>query len=39
LFIVRGFMQLEQGRVDAHSDGPGKGAVFAVSWPVARDAT
>jgi signal transduction histidine kinase len=39
LFIVRGFMQLERGRVEAHSDGPGKGAVFSVSWPAARGTT
>ena len=39
LFIVKGFMQLERGRVDARSDGPGKGAVFSVSWPAAGETT
>jgi signal transduction histidine kinase len=36
LFIVERFMHLEKGRVKAHSDGPGKGAVFTVSWPAIR---
>lgn len=35
LYIVRRFVELERGKVSAHSDGPGKGAVFTVLWPVA----
>jgi len=33
LFIVDRFMHFEDGNVGAHSDGPGKGAVFTVTWP------
>lgn len=36
LYIVRRFVELEHGRVSAHSDGPGKGAVFTVLWPAPR---
>ena len=35
LFIVRQLMQLGGGSVSAHSDGPGKGASFVLSWPAA----
>jgi signal transduction histidine kinase len=35
LFIVRRLMQLGGGSVSAHSDGPGKGATFRLSWPAA----
>jgi signal transduction histidine kinase len=35
LFIVRRMMQLEGGRVSAHSDGVGQGAQFVLAWPVA----
>jgi signal transduction histidine kinase len=34
LFIVRKLMQLGGGSVSAHSDGPGKGASFVLSWPA-----
>jgi signal transduction histidine kinase len=33
LFIVRKLMQLAGGSVSAHSEGPGKGASFVLSWP------
>jgi signal transduction histidine kinase len=36
LYIVRRFVELEHGRVSAHSDGPGHGAVFTVLWPMPR---
>ncbi len=32
LFIVHRFMHFEDGKVRAHSDGPGKGAAFTVAW-------
>jgi signal transduction histidine kinase len=35
LFIVRRMMQLEGGRVSAHSDGVGQGAQFVLAWPIA----
>ncbi|MBS0580127.1 MAG: HAMP domain-containing histidine kinase [Proteobacteria bacterium] len=35
LFIVRKLMDLAGGSVSAHSDGPGKGATFVLSWPAA----
>ncbi|HEV7714385.1 MAG TPA: HAMP domain-containing sensor histidine kinase, partial [Steroidobacteraceae bacterium] len=35
LFIVRRMMQLAGGRVSAHSDGVGQGALFVLAWPVA----
>ncbi len=35
LFIVRKLMHLAGGSVSAHSDGPGKGATFVLSWPAA----
>ncbi|HEY1284245.1 MAG TPA: HAMP domain-containing sensor histidine kinase [Steroidobacteraceae bacterium] len=35
LFIVRRMMQLEGGRVSAHSDGVGQGAQFVLTWPIA----
>jgi signal transduction histidine kinase len=35
LFIVRRMMQLAGGRVSARSDGVGRGAEFAVAWPIA----
>jgi signal transduction histidine kinase len=34
LYVVKRFVELEQGRVAAHSDGPGKGARFTVAWPA-----
>jgi signal transduction histidine kinase len=33
LYVVKRFAELEQGRVAAASDGPGKGARFTVAWP------
>ena len=41
LYIVRRFMHFENGDVKAHSEGPGKGATFTVTWPaaVAQDAS
>jgi signal transduction histidine kinase len=35
LFIVRRMMQLAGGRVSAHSDGVGQGALFVLAWPMA----
>lgn len=35
LFIVRRMMQLAGGRVTAHSDGVGQGALFVLAWPIA----
>ena len=35
LFIVRRLMQLAGGRVDAQSDGAGRGARFVLAWPAA----
>ena len=35
LYIVRRLMQLEGGRVTAHSAGVGQGAQFVLTWPVA----
>lgn len=34
LNLVRGLVELHGGRVEAHSDGPGKGAEFVVRLPV-----
>jgi signal transduction histidine kinase len=34
LFIVRRLMQLAGGRVSAHSDGVGQGALFVLTWPA-----
>lgn len=35
LFIVHRLMQLAGGRVDARSDGVGRGAKFVLAWPAA----
>jgi signal transduction histidine kinase len=35
LYIVRRLMQLAGGRVSAHSEGVGQGALFVLSWPAA----
>jgi signal transduction histidine kinase len=35
LFIVRRLMELSHGRVNAHSDGPGRGATIILAWPAA----
>ncbi|MCH7666254.1 MAG: HAMP domain-containing histidine kinase [Acidobacteria bacterium] len=37
LYIARRFVELEKGRLKAHSDGINQGAVFEVSWPAVRD--
>jgi len=36
LYIVHKLLELERGRVRAHSDGIGKGATFEVWWPAAK---
>ena len=36
LYIVRRLMQLAGGRVSAHSEGLGQGALFVLAWPMAR---
>ena len=33
LYIVRRLCELSGARITAHSDGPGKGAVFEIYWP------
>ncbi len=37
LSLVRAFMELHGGSVDAHSDGPGKGSEFTLRLPTAGD--
>ncbi|HEY5936406.1 MAG TPA: response regulator, partial [Kofleriaceae bacterium] len=39
LTLVRTLVHLHGGSIDAHSDGPGKGAVFTLRWPRASPAT
>jgi len=39
LFIVRRLMELSQGSVTAHSDGPGLGATITLTWPAAAAST
>ncbi len=36
LYLVRSFVMLEGGEVEASSEGPGRGAVFRVTWPIRR---
>jgi signal transduction histidine kinase len=36
LTVVRSLVHLHGGTVEAHSDGPGQGAVFTLRWPRAR---
>ena len=38
LYLVRGFVGLEGGEVEASSEGPGRGAVFRVTWPAREPA-
>lgn len=35
LYIVQRFMHFENGDAKAHSEGPGKGATFTLTWPAA----
>ncbi len=37
LALVKSMVALHGGRVDAHSDGPGKGSVFSLHLPLLRD--
>ena len=37
LYLVRRLVELAGGQVTAASDGPGRGASFAVSWPAATE--
>ena len=39
LYLVRSFVTLEGGEVEASSEGPGRGATFRVTWPSGRRAT
>jgi signal transduction histidine kinase len=36
LAIVHSLVMLHQGRIEAHSDGPGRGSTFTVALPVAH---
>lgn len=38
LYLVRSFVALEGGEVEASSEGPGRGATFRVTWPIGRPA-
>ncbi len=38
LYLVRGFVTLEGGEVEASSEGPGRGAAFRVIWPAGEPA-
>jgi PAS domain S-box-containing protein len=38
LALVRGFVQLHDGSVEAHSEGPGRGSEFVVRLPLAGEA-
>ena len=37
LFIVQRFMHFENGKIQAHSEGQGRGAVFTVTWRNSQD--
>jgi CheY-like chemotaxis protein len=39
LALVKNLVALQHGRVEASSDGPGKGSVFRIAMPLARGAT
>lgn len=39
LYLVRRFAELDGGTVTAQSEGPGRGARFAVTWPLAQRAS
>lgn len=34
LYLVQGLVRLSQGSISAHSDGPGTGATFTLTWPL-----
>jgi CheY-like chemotaxis protein len=39
LTLARALVELHGGTIQAHSDGPGRGATFTVRWPRASEAT
>jgi CheY-like chemotaxis protein len=39
LTLARALVELHGGTIEAHSDGPGLGATFALRWPRASEAT
>jgi signal transduction histidine kinase len=39
LTLVRTLVELHGGTIEAHSDGPGRGATFTMRWPGASEAT
>jgi signal transduction histidine kinase len=39
LYLVQHFVRLEGGRVEAHSQGPGRGAEFSALWPTPTEAS
>jgi CheY-like chemotaxis protein len=39
LTLLKSLVELHQGQVEAHSDGPGKGSTFIVHLPLASDET
>jgi two-component system, sensor histidine kinase len=39
LTLVRTLVELHGGTIEAHSDGPGRGATFTLRWPGASEAT
>ena len=36
LYIVRKLMELSDGKIEAMSEGLGKGATFTISWPAPK---
>ncbi len=36
LFLVASIAKIHKGKISAHSDGPGKGATFAITLPLAK---
>ena len=39
LTLARALVELHGGTIEAHSDGPGRGATFTMRWPSASEAT
>jgi signal transduction histidine kinase len=39
LTLARALVELHGGTIEAHSDGPGRGATFTMRWPRASEAT